>query len=78
MPAEFKSKPVPRCLEVIGELTKMLDHEQAASVRRITDFLVLEDPGLVVRDKNRIQPGGEGGVDVGFRAVADHPGMRLR
>ena len=37
-------------------------------------FLVLEDPRVGMRDIDRMNPGGEGRIDVRARAVADHPG----
>ena len=35
---------------------------------------MLEDPGVSVGDEDGMEAGGEGGVDVGAGAVADHPG----
>ncbi len=35
---------------------------------------MLEDPGEVVRNEDGVEAGGEGGIDVGAGAVADHPG----
>ena len=37
-------------------------------------MFVLEDPGVRVRHEHSVEAGGERGVDVGFWAVADHPG----
>ena len=34
---------------------------------------VFEDPGVLVEEEDRMEAGGEGGVDVAFGAVADHP-----
>ena len=39
----------------------------------LVDDLVLEDPGEVVGDEDGVEAGAEGWVDVGARAVADHP-----
>ena len=41
----------------------------------LVDDLMLEDPGEVVRDEDGVKACGEGGVDVGAGAVADHPGI---
>ena len=35
---------------------------------------MFEDPGEVVRDEDGMQAGGECRIDIGARAVADHPG----
>jgi len=35
---------------------------------------VLEDPGEVMRNEDGVQSCAEGRVDIGARAVADHPG----
>lgn len=40
---------------------------------RMVDILALECPGKVVGDEDGIEPCGEGGVNVGFGTVADHP-----
>jgi len=45
-----------------------------ADGRLVYDF-VLKDPGEVVGDKDGVEAGAEGGVDVGAGAVADHPGV---
>ncbi len=50
------------------------EFEELLAGRRLVDDLVLEDPGEVVGDENGVKAGREGGVDVGARAVADHPG----
>src|SRR5579872_4076780 len=34
---------------------------------------MLKDPGVPVRDKNRVQAGGKCRIDVGLRAITDHP-----
>ena len=41
----------------------------------LIDDLVLEDPSEVVGDKDGVEAGAEGGINVGARAVADHPGV---
>jgi hypothetical protein len=37
-------------------------------------FFMFENPGVAVRDENRVQARGQRGIDVRLRAVADHPG----
>src|SRR5690242_21884394 len=37
------------------------------------EVLVLQRPGALVRYKDRIEAGFQGGIDIGFWAVADHP-----
>ena len=41
----------------------------------LVDDLVLEDPGEVVGNEDGVEAGCECGIDVGARAVADHPGV---
>jgi hypothetical protein len=41
----------------------------------LVDDLVFEDPGEIVGDKDRVESCAKSGVDVGARAVADHPGV---
>ena len=38
------------------------------------DFFVLQNPGITVRNKDGMKPGGQRRVDIGFWAVAEHPG----
>lgn len=45
------------------------------TARGLVDYLVLEDPGEVVRDENCVEARREGWVNVGAGAVADHPGV---
>lgn len=42
---------------------------------RLVDDLVFENPGEVVGDEDGVKACGEGRVDVGAGAVADHPGV---
>ena len=39
----------------------------------MVDIFAFQCPGKVVGDEDGIEPSGEGRVDVGLRAVADHP-----
>jgi hypothetical protein len=52
-----------------GEFEEVLAHW------RLVDDFVLEHPGEVVRDEDGVKASGEGGVDIGAGAVADHPGV---
>ena len=54
-----------------GELGKF--DQVLAGWRRIDGFM-LERPGEVVGNEDGVDAGLEGGIDVGARAVADHPG----
>ena len=44
--------------------------------RRGIEFLVLKNPGIAVRNEDGVQSGSQRGIDVGLRAVSDHPGGR--
>jgi hypothetical protein len=60
-------------LEVFLELAEMIQHQQALGWRSGREFFVLENPGVAVGYEDGVQTGRDGWVDVGFRAVADHP-----
>ncbi len=62
-------------LEVEQEFSEGGKLEQMLAGRRLVDDLVLENPGEVVGDEDGVESGGEGWIDVGARAVADHPGV---
>jgi len=51
------------------------EFKQMLSGRRLVDYLVLEDPGKVVRDEDGIEASAKCRVYVGAWAVADHPGI---
>jgi hypothetical protein len=61
-------------LEVVGEVGEGGEFEEYLAGWGLVDDLMLEDPGEVVGDEDGVEAGGEGGVDVGAGAVADHPG----
>ncbi len=62
-------------LEVLAEVGEGGEFEEGlAGVAGLVDGLVFEDPGVVVGDEDGVEAGGEGWVDVGAGAVADHPG----
>ncbi len=63
------------CLEVTGQLSEGGQFEKMLPGRGLVDDLVLEDPGEVVGDEDRVEAGRESRVNVRARAVADHPGV---
>src|SRR5580692_10366502 len=58
---------------MLAQFGEAADDEELLTGGGWVDFFVLEDPGVTVRDEDGVQAGGHRGVDVGFRAVADHP-----
>lgn len=60
-------------LKVVGKVSEVGQFEELAAGRGMVDVFALESPGEIVGDEDGIQSGGEGGIDVGFGAVADHP-----
>jgi hypothetical protein len=63
-------------LEVVEQRGEGIELQEALAARRRVEGLVLHDPGMVVRDEDGVQAGGERRVDVRARRVADHPGGR--
>ncbi len=61
------------CLEVAAQAGEAVDFEQELRGDGLLDLVVFEDPGVGVVDKDGMKSGGEGWIDVGTRAVADHP-----
>jgi len=59
---------------VLAQFWKGIQFEQALAGGGGVDGFVLEDPGVRMMDVYGVQAGGKRGVDVGARAVADHPG----
>jgi hypothetical protein len=59
---------------MFGEIGKGGKFDEVLAGWRLVDDLVLEDPGEVVGDEDGVESRGECGVDIGARAVADHPG----
>src|SRR5437660_12888936 len=59
--------------EVRAQFTEAFQDEEATRARRRAQFFVLQNPGLVVWNEDRIQPGRERGIDVGPGTVTDHP-----
>src|SRR5262249_5065703 len=57
--------------EIRAQIRESVDNEQAAVSR--TDLLLLQHPGVWVRDEYRVEPCFERRIDVGLGAVADHP-----
>ena len=60
--------------EVMAEVAEAFDLQQAAVADFGADLAALQHPGVAVRDEDGMQTGLERGIDVGLRAVADHPG----
>ncbi len=58
--------------EQIGEAREL---EEDGTGRWRCDRFVLKYPGGPVGDEDRVEAGGEGGIDIGLWAVADHPGV---
>ena len=64
-------------LEDRKELLKAVHFQQLLALWRGREFGVFQYPGVFVEEEDRVQPGGQGGIDVALDAVADHPtGMR--
>lgn len=57
----------------MGQIGEAGEFEEGLASGRLVDDIVLEDPGEVVGDKDGVEAGGEGWVDVGAGTVADHP-----
>ena len=62
-----------RKLEVLGEVGKFFDDEKACWWLGDGDFIVFQDPRLIVRHEDRIEADGERRIDIRLGAVADHP-----
>jgi hypothetical protein len=58
---------------MLPQFGKPPDDEQFLPRRSRIDLLVLQDPGVAVRHKNRVQTGRHRGIDIRLRTVADHP-----
>lgn len=72
-----KSKSPPFCShssKVFAEFGEAAYYQELLALRGMVYFFVLEDPGVAVGDEDRVEAGGHGRIDVGLRAVADHPG----
>src|SRR5262249_40495507 len=63
----------PWLLEMVRQLREPVHDYQPAWRVRLSHFLVLEDPGVIVRNKYRIKPSRERWIDIRLGAVADHP-----
>ena len=51
-------------LKMLLQVGEFFYLQQAYAVRRWVDGFMLQDPGIVMRDKDGIDAGGHGGVDV--------------
>lgn len=63
-------------LEMESQLGDAGKFEQMLACRRSVDHLMLQYPGKVVRNEDRIESGGQRRIDVRARAVSDHPSRR--
>ena len=63
------------CLEVTAQLSERRQFEKMLPGWGLVHDLVLEDPGEVVGDEDRVDASRESWVNVRARAVADHPGV---
>src|SRR5271165_4156057 len=70
-----RMRPSPHeFLEVFAQLGEAAYDEQLLIGRRGIEFFVLKNPGIAMRDENRVQTRSQRGIDVGLRTVANHPG----
>src|SRR6185437_10762415 len=61
----------PGSAEQFLQIRKSIHDEEPAIA--VPDLLALEGPGPLVRHEHGAYPGFESGIDIRFRAVADHP-----
>src|SRR6266496_5915997 len=59
--------------EVLAQFCKAADNQKILSCRSRVQLLVLEDPGVAMGNEHGVQTCGECWIDVGLRAVSDHP-----
>ena len=59
---------------MFAEFGEAADYEELLPSWGREDFFVFKDPGITVRHEYGVQAGGHCRINVGFRAVADHPG----
>src|SRR5262249_41256497 len=60
-------------LKVFPELSEPFYLKQAQTVGRGVHLFMLQYPGIVVRDENRVDSRRQGGIDIRPWAVSDHP-----
>ena len=58
---------------MLPQLREAAHDQQALRRRRGIHFFMFQDPGIAVRDENRVQSRSQRRIDVRLRAVADHP-----
>ena len=59
---------------MVAQIAESIDYEQLLSGGSSGQFLMLQYPSLVVGNEDGMESSGERGIDVRFRAVANHPG----
>jgi hypothetical protein len=60
-------------LKDVPEFGEGIEFEQVLALGGEVEGGVLEDPGALVEEEDGAEAGGEGGIDVAFGAVANHP-----
>jgi hypothetical protein len=69
-----KSASGDRVLEVLCEGGETLELEEPLGRHGLRELVVFKHPGVRMMDVDGMKTGGERGVDVGTRTIADHPG----
>src|ERR1700744_5011287 len=62
-----------QALEVFGKCVETVKLEQALRRHRLQELIVFEHPGVGMMHIYSVNAGSDRGVDIGTRAVADHP-----
>jgi hypothetical protein len=65
-------------LKDFRKLPKRLNLNQPLPLRRSTDLRMLQHPGVLVKDKHRMQPRSQCRIDIRLRTVPNHPGRMRR
>ena len=58
---------------MLGQVSEGGQFEKTLPGRRRVNSFVLENPGEIMWDEDCVEAGGERGIDVRARRVADHP-----
>ena len=59
---------------MLGKGGETVELDKALWRRGVCKLIMLEHPGVGMMHVDRVKTGGERGIDVGARTVADHPG----
>lgn len=59
---------------MFAQFSEAADDEQLLRSRSRINLFMFQNPGISVGNEYRVQPRGQGRIDVGFRTIADHPG----